>query len=164
MNEIDSFCNRECASISGPSGEKSEEIRRLRFYPINPPYTIHNMGNHTVLNVRILDMTAQHYNGALYTIYMVFTYKLTSSSLYSLPLSHLIYSGILPPPHSHTLALSTCFLLSSSLLSLGHTEAIATNDALMATTGLRVLSSAAPHSQALGHTPTAGQVHSLRHL
>ena len=65
MNEIDSFCNGECATISGPSGERLEEIRRLRFDPTNPPYIINNMGNHTALNVRTLDMTAQHYSGAL---------------------------------------------------------------------------------------------------
>ena len=66
MNEISNFCNGECGNGDSNSGGS----RRLPGYPAsfdpnNPPYKINNQGNRVALNVKTLDMDAQHHGGVL---------------------------------------------------------------------------------------------------
>ena len=57
MNEISNFCTGECTSLQNSSVE---------FDPNNPPYAIHNRGDqNTALDVKTLNMDAQHYGKVL---------------------------------------------------------------------------------------------------
>ena len=72
MNEISNFCNGECTDdddFNAFDDKKGDSFRMdqmtVGFDPNNPPYAINNQGNHIALNIKTLDMDAQHHGGIL---------------------------------------------------------------------------------------------------
>lgn len=73
MNEISNFCNGACNSDEDFNENDGERVGEsfymdqvhVGFDPNNPPYAINNQGNHIALNIKTLDMDAQHYGGVL---------------------------------------------------------------------------------------------------
>ena len=79
MNEISNFCNGECTQLSDSQHNRSKLHRwddNVGFDPNNPPYQIDNQDSNAALNVKTLDMDAQHYGGVLvYNAHNIFGNK-----------------------------------------------------------------------------------------